>query len=164
MTPKEIEEIKNKAWREGYDLGTKNTLGENKKTIRTREVKFRAWHTIEKEMLHNFWLDSKDGAIQAWKDTIGTNGDGEQYSQDYILMQYTGFRDKNGKEIYEGDIVKIKEGAIFEVKWFAEKVMYCLAFIPEGHRAFNLTSTSIRGYEIMGNIYENPELLSNQDK
>ena len=106
-----------------------------------REIKFRAW-------------DKENKKIISWED-IKVYEDNSPYLSDYfnfkntpiILMQYTGLKDKNGKEIYEGDIVystyyrhNIEIEDIFTMyKWFD---------YPESEE-----------FEIIGNIYENPELL-----
>lgn len=69
-------------------------------------------------------------------------------------MQFTGLKDKNGKEIYEGDLLK-RPGflSIFEVKWQEESA----AFLRQ---SMNWIYQSIdSGLEIIGNIHENPELL-----
>jgi len=70
-------------------------------------------------------------------------------------MQYTGLKDKNGKEIYEGDIVKI-EGFINHVVGFEDgafRWMNVGPYLPIAERI------SERECEVIGNIYENPELL-----
>jgi uncharacterized phage protein (TIGR01671 family) len=68
-------------------------------------------------------------------------------------MQYTGLEDKNGKEIYEGDILYI-ENEICEVKF---NVPSFTAYNSQEHE-WNI---QYAGVEIIGNIYENPELLKN---
>lgn len=71
-----------------------------------REIKFRMWHKKSKKMFDVESINFKDRIVNIWNSGI--------YSlstfclDDVILMQYTGLHDKNGKEIYEGDIVKIK--------------------------------------------------------
>lgn len=72
------------------------------------------------------------------------------------VMQYTGLKDKNGNEIYEGDIVKCLDGSGLHIIRFDKENA---AFIP--FAALNNSPYGIRGEEsiIIGNIYENPKLL-----
>jgi len=119
-----------------------------------REIKFRAWDTSKKQMFNVICLDFKEhGYID---EEIG-------WHKDFIchLMQYTGLKDKNGKEIYEGDIVK---GWIYDeydeekdkydkVFWHDEYCGFYIDYIEE-YRLYEL-----RDAEIIGNIYENPELI-----
>ena len=75
-------------------------------------------------------------------------------SESFIVEEFTGLHDKNGKEIYEGDIVKHYKG-IFEVKWnndFAGFEFYSLQI------RWDLNSL-LTDTEVIGNIYENPKLL-----
>ena len=78
-----------------------------------------------------------------------------------ILMQYTGLKDKNKKEIYEGDIVKIGNDLIEEVKWieignWMGDKQPMVGFISHG------TIYKNSPVEIIGNVYENAELLTNK--
>lgn len=68
---------------------------------------------------------------------------------DVILMQYTGLKDKNGTEIYEGDIVKATK----------ENIPLIVVFWDDFTASFNGTKDNYLHSEIIGNIYENPELL-----
>lgn len=77
------------------------------------------------------------------------------YIVDAIIMQYTGLKDKNGKEIYEGDIVDTENG-IYEVLWYGEGA--CFRFHILGSLESPLNYDDIK---VIGNIYENPELLAN---
>lgn len=105
-----------------------------------REIKFRAWDTKR-----NRWCDS-----------FSVNGVGAvDASEGVILMQYTGLKDKNGKEIYEGDVVKwgagVKETVIFR------DAKFCIEGIDS--YSIPLLKNDCKDFEIIGNIYENPELL-----
>ena len=64
-----------------------------------REIKFRAWDKDEKRMTTTFSVSSQ-GQV-----TFTPLGESTRYLTGYILMQFTGLLDKNGKEIYEGDII-----------------------------------------------------------
>jgi len=121
-----------------------------------REIKFRAWNIEDKEMIGNpsLWTDDFTNNINEyfiyWQKVVEEN-------EKMVFMQYTGLKDKNGKEIYEGDILEwenwrgLIRGAVV---WDNEKAMYfakCGKYFAQG-QDFHLT-------KIIGNIYENQELL-----
>nr|DAN32580.1 MAG TPA: YopX protein [Caudoviricetes sp.] len=122
-----------------------------------REIKFRAWHKEKKIIGEVLGIDILH------KETFFSNEDVDCYEhvdfKNIELMQYTGLKDKNGKEIYEGDI-------LFES--FGEKY-YKVVFENGSFRAefegdfeehsFDLIDVVAQGYEVVGNIYRNPELL-----
>lgn len=115
-----------------------------------REFAFRVWDKVQKEIFH---LNEDDD----W-DYYLSNEDGR-----FIAMQYTGIEDKNGNEIYEGDICKSHEfsktqllklvGALGHIDF----VFGQFRFI--GQRASLVVSIDSCVLEVIGNIYENPELL-----
>lgn len=118
-----------------------------------RPIKFRAWDVYNKKWLppEIFSIGIDDGKLRN-KRNDGIIGGVE-------LVQFTGLLDKNGKEIYEGDIVRHipsafdrndAEGVIF---WFQGHCRFALEK-PNGHFL-----DSLNDYEIIGNIYENPNLL-----
>jgi uncharacterized phage protein (TIGR01671 family) len=133
--------------------------------VNMRDIKFRVWDKENKEM-----LDVED---LHWDDctrefSIRTTMYSNYFDiEDMILMQYTGLKDKNGKEIYEGDIVKhngFYEGDCYynagcgQVLWDDEDTgFYLTAKDTSFINLFDLTR-NLDG-EIIGNIYENPELL-----
>lgn len=107
-----------------------------------REIKFRAWH--------------KDGQM-FYECAINRVGQPAQFGEDAILMQYTGFKDKNSKEIYEGDIVKpTKSSIVNKVCW--EDGQFVLKW-ADNHTNIRLSQALADIHEVIGNIYENPELL-----
>ena len=77
-------------------------------------------------------------------------------------MQYTGLKDKNGKEIYEGDVVKC-EGITAIVKYVVEPAIAGFVFDQDNCGAYREYAVDEQKrtihYEVIGNIYENPELL-----
>jgi uncharacterized phage protein (TIGR01671 family) len=75
----------------------------------------------------------------------------------WVLMQYTGLKDKNGKEIYEGDIVADRDTSdcVFGVKWDVAKAGYYMPPEFDEEYAYSIGAVSL---EVIGNIYENPEL------
>jgi len=121
-----------------------------------REIKFRAWFpeghwymdNDETRMLYNF---QNTTACEMFLFNDEDEG--------IILMQYTGLKDKNGKEIYEGDVVKVPEGYGGDFH-FNE----CNGIIKYDAPEFFIDARSLKDYiwdgvEVIGNIYENKDLL-----
>mgnify|MGYP001248586776 CR=1 FL=1 len=111
-----------------------------------REIKFREWETERKTMAYSNREDFDDSVNFRFKHEEG----GKR-----ILMQYTGLKDKNGKEIYEGDIVIVGQKetpaeVIFENGCF---------YTPIGISRYRLGGWNKESLEVIGNIFENPELL-----
>lgn len=125
-----------------------------------REIKFRVWDTYNKEMLELKELNYEYGE-PAIRTTMYSNYFGPS---DMILMQYVGLKDKNGKEIYEGDIVQILGGEYEQGFYEWDEKVQIKDLIYDG---FNLMMTisqiGNQAIEIIGNIYENPELLKGVD-
>ena len=104
-----------------------------------RDIKFRAWHKNAKYMCCNATTDLLD---REWLE----------------FMQYTGLKDENGKEIYEGDIVNIEDDKCtieFNNYGFGAKSLEYKDFVLFGE--VDMLDTHV--IEVIGNIYENPELL-----
>lgn len=121
----------------------------------TRELKFRAWHPAEKKMWSDVGVDDCGNAI------LDTRNRGLQYLKgESVVMQYTGLKDKNGKEIYEGDVLATP-GEANAVVIFV-KGSFCGKEIngwDPMNAVFPLAGIITLDIEIVGNIYENPELV-----
>lgn len=128
-----------------------------------REIKFRAWdedgHMVPQPFLLKFF---KDGHIVLFEEdgTFGRVG-----SAIIRLMQYTGLKDKNGKEIYEGDVVICTFSGSNEINFVQQTGQVCFDEegcdynIMNGDRFFCAFGLKGAIYEVIGNVYENPELL-----
>ena len=141
-----------------------------------REIKFRAWDFTKKEMHLPEYSDKEDFHVSAEGEILYTYESGyerhEQTSRrgkDWILMQFTGLLDKNGKELYfDSDIVKLdgygedlftatKDDFGIPIFIRNNNVMDAQVTFQD-HFLGSLTSTK-SGFEIIGNIYQNTELL-----
>jgi uncharacterized phage protein (TIGR01671 family) len=141
-----------------------------------REIKFRAWHKKDKQMIGaitvlRFDPDGIRGWAQCnWNDKKN-NAIGNFQPEEVELMQYTGLLDKNGKEIYEGDLVKGQVASEVEgaepFRFEATKVVWCeecggfhlMGFFHDCLYRFS----NQNAVEVIGNIYENSELLSKEE-
>ena len=116
-----------------------------------REIKFRAW---------NKSLNANGGMI--WNVPIFNGKYFDAYkmeTHDHPLMQYTGLTDKNGKEIYEGDILKDTLGWVFEVRWDDESGRF-LGYHSKPRGDIYICYVGREpASTIIGNIWENPELM-----
>ena len=125
---------------------------------------FRAWTEEGKAMYYGVY-PFKDDTLLLSYDEIAFD---EVPASDFILMQSTGLLDKNGKEIYEGDIVRYKAGC----NTVTEEVVYDKNFAGFGVKDAdaNIIFTfgelaeeiGLSSLEVVGNIYENPELLEEE--
>lgn len=117
--------------------------------------KFRAWLKEDKEM-----VDVEE--IHFYKGEFDFIGDAITWmckSNDCVLMQLTGLRDKNGKEIFEGDIVKMAKNVYSELTYYEVVRHRGGAYRLESKRYGCELWLRHTDCEIAGNIWENPELL-----
>lgn len=144
-----------------------------------REVKFRGWGLYRgweldrgvqemKMFLYPLWSTLHDKYVLYFCERNDSYVDESDNDTDIILMQSTGCDDKNGKEIYESDLIQV-DGIIAEVifrdgcfcalpisvdkkKWITE---------DQDFQDISFCHLKLNEWEVIGNIYENPELLSN---
>ena len=120
-----------------------------------REFKFRAWSDETKMMYHSHRPNGTNNPMWSYDSVFRANNPKTH------IMQYTGFTDKNGKEIYDGDIAKYmqyKTPIVIIWDWkFAAFDFYHVG--DEGARHILSPRIASESIEVIGNIYENPELL-----
>lgn len=122
-----------------------------------RTIKFRAWDRYMKCMVDVKTLDFGPKGAECAVDDSDINGD---IDGEWDLMQYTGIKDSNGIEIYEGDILEFQD-FVFGGKPRSKRT---IVEWSEGDAAFitgfrNLWKLVELGAVVVGNIYDNPELL-----
>ncbi|MCU4984467.1 YopX family protein [Bacillus thuringiensis] len=126
-----------------------------------REIKVRAFDKVAEKMYDVGYIDFANEVVQ-----VAMNKGGICYGtyvrrlKDVVLLQYTGLKDKNGKEIYEGDILEFSGNvvALGIVKYNENFATFQACNGNSGWLFGNESGTNI---EILGNIYENPELVKN---
>ena len=131
-----------------------------------REYKFRVWDTENKEMLKVQELDFED-TFYGGRLSIRTDQYNDYFDiEDMILMQYTGLKDKNGKEIYEGDIIfdsfyERKAKVVFLEGAFWLDYIDDFKEYKTIHKRYQLLANydNKSVLEVIGNIYDNKKLL-----
>ncbi|EKQ17901.1 hypothetical protein LCAUCD174_2087 [Lacticaseibacillus paracasei] len=122
-----------------------------------REIKFRAWDKENKKMAQVSRIDFGPGGIKYLVD-------------DSVLLEYTGLTDMNGREIYEGDILKVTgedgESYVATVKWFGDEdyPAFDLEGIPsawnyDANALATIFQNGVETCEVIGNIFEDKQLL-----
>ncbi len=127
-----------------------------------REIKFRAWDKVRKKM----WSAKEMGEDELTLNPDGrgfVNVDGNstklsQYYKHIIPLQFTGLKDKNEKEIYEGDILTNKQRVIGTVKFIDGCFFKVFLEFERGKLILSSCLKTIKP-EVIGNIYENQKLL-----
>ena len=128
----------------------------------SREIRFRAWGKEEKEYYYNaehtydFFCSSRGCYAESFGEVL-------DQPERFIVEQYTGLKDKSGKEIYEGDIVEIDKYGKFQIIWNEWACKFDFDKIGKREREEPLLSQDWEEKtEVIGNIHENPELLGGE--
>ena len=127
-----------------------------------REIKFRAWLKYGKEIVDVEEIDFMNEVIN-YIDNDYENNEQEiigAYFENIELMQYTELKDKNNKEIYEGDVVKLRSNhGIGVIKYYDEWGDFIVEYIKPRPLVVLGINYYKEDIEVLGNIYENPELI-----
>nr|DAI83794.1 MAG TPA: YopX protein [Caudoviricetes sp.] len=123
--------------------------------------RYRAWHNTWEEMGEVKRIRFNDEGNITTVFVIGKTLGSNAYLKDVKLMQSTGLKDKNGKEVFEGDILDYN-GRKALVRWHGSYASFIYRFVDELQKRNAEWKPLYLAYmkcEIIGNIYENPELL-----
>ena len=137
-----------------------------------REIKFRAWDKKKKAMVYSSPLhisvEEDDPVNVYYRFNIATitGPTRESVKNLSAIMQYTGLKSKSGVEIYEGDILDI-----YNRRYFVKEALPFISLEDKNgweynngdyYEGSNIQSHNWKDFEVIGNIYENPELLENK--
>lgn len=137
-----------------------------------RKHKFRIWDDDAQEMIYEGGYAHFVGCNSIF---IGVGSQGvifydrcdavKGYEIDtdnrYEVMEYTGLHDKNGDEIWEGDIIKHEIWGIFKIVWDELSAAF-RAVSEDGEKDLNLAHAQLQRTKVIGNIYKNPEILQGE--
>lgn len=126
--------------------------------------KYRAWDSAKKEMFKDTFAITESGQVVVVEQESVASSPDYVFVEHLVIMQSTGLVDKNGKEVFVGDIIKCTRGCLHEVyiekeyggTYFGGMPAVYLKELREGY-------AWTEHEEIIGNIYENPELLEDKE-
>jgi len=128
-----------------------------------RNFKFRVWSAVEKKWMFGYECPNL-GGFSMVGETILLGEWGryplERYFEDFVIMQSSDKFDSNDKEIYEGDIVRFGDGQVSKVEWKEGGLVAYADFGDYDMTLIGWAMEALDGCEVIGNVYENAELLS----
>ena len=126
-----------------------------------REIKFRGFNRKNNVWLYGFYLQNR-GAHFICPDEFATGKSWDDYEIDPDTRgEFTGLKDKNGNEIYEGDIICFVNGQKkVNGEWVDNKFIYTIEYSEGAFRGVSCLSKALGAVEVIGNIHENPNLLT----
>ena len=135
-----------------------------------RDIKFRVWDTFTEKMVatgyHVIGETTCFSMVEQWARMYPNLGENWLLRlNDFVEMQYTGLKDKNSKEIYEGDILQDSQGLEYKVIFdenYARFSMEITKGLPKP-ASYNTQIWESKIVKILGNIFENPSLLTDNN-
>ncbi|OFN82358.1 YopX family protein [Streptococcus sp. HMSC061D10] len=127
--------------------------------------KFRAWDGAKKEMFKDTFAITESGQVVVVEQEFVTNSPDYVFVDYLAIMQSTGLFDRNGQEIFEGDIVDYK-GRKAIIKWHGSYASFIYRFVDEMQERVSEWDPLFLAYhhfEIIGNVYENKEFLEDME-
>lgn len=135
-----------------------------------REIKFRVWDKVESKLFSPVY-EAYNGRLldlsislsgELLRRTLENPCEHQSLFPDrYVVMQFTGWKDKNGNEIYEGDLIMAYKSGPYEVIWQSHSGQWIMQSVKDGrgYRQMAYDYAQI-DYEIIGNIYQHPHLIN----
>jgi uncharacterized phage protein (TIGR01671 family) len=120
-----------------------------------RPIKFRAWDTSDR-----IWLDASNNRLTLdGSSLLDANGWPWAIPGRVIIEQFTGLHDKNGREIYEGDVLQLDETYPKRLKAVVVFVDGAFKFEWQDNKVTRYSPTGLEDFYVIGNVHENPELM-----
>ena len=130
-----------------------------------RIPKYRAWDKERKKMLYHVEALYKNDHDR-WAVALQSEGGGHLSNcvDGVIPLELTGLKDKNGKDVCEGDILRDVQGGAVVIEWENIEMCFALRYIDSGIVEGVNKNDVARELEVIGNVFENPELLGENDE